>query len=415
MNLSAGKFFFLIPYLLLLAVGLTIPSDGNHADLNLKAISFVAAATCFIAYLGVFEITPQTSCLIYYSCQMVVILLIGCLFSLFNAWDFSSFLDQSKIIFITFFVWFLTLFYTLENVLTFKLFFRTIIFANFAYCLFKAFIIALLILKIISLNQLEHSFNFRVMSMTLAGAVTRLQTSVDIVTPFLLFFVLISDKLNISFSTTFKSIYLIFAIIALGFSFSRYLSLVALVAISLFFIMANLRQKVITLGISALIVTALFMSIKTDTLIDLVSLRFFSQEAISSDTTRSDQVLALSKEFLKRPLFGKGIGSYSLEVVRDLKNPHSYEVQWLALVMQMGLIGICLFALPMLMIYKYIFMMPKLFLKISVATMFSLWLLAGLFNPFLLSIASGIVYALFSVVTLLSLKSQVKDAIPIRH
>ena len=80
----------------------------------------------------------------------------------------------------------------------------------------------------------------RYMSMAiLQGNLSRLQTSVDIITPFLLFFVLQGNRLNLRFSRRFVYFYLFISIPAIFLSFSRFLYGVAAVSAILYWLTLN--------------------------------------------------------------------------------------------------------------------------------------------------------------------------------
>jgi hypothetical protein len=107
------------------------------------------------------------------------------------------------------------------------------------------------------------------------------------------------------------------------------------------------------------------------------------------------QIQALYREFDQAPLLGKGLGAYAVDNIRDFQLKHYYEVQWMAFLMQFGLLGVLLLMIPLGMVsYRYC-LAPFSMQKLSFLLMFFLWIFSGFTNPFLLSLTSGIVYTLF--------------------
>jgi hypothetical protein len=127
----------------------------------------------------------------------------------------------------------------------------------------------------------------------------------------------------------------------------------------------------------------------------VIELRFFSEQSSKSDETRNSQVKSLIKEFEEVPFLGKGLGGHTEEGIRDNKLKHSYEVQWVAFLMQFGIIGISLIISALLLILWPMASPPFTVEKGSLLCMFLLWVLAGFTNPFLISLTSGLIYAIF--------------------
>lgn len=85
---------------------------------------------------------------------------------------------------------------------------------------------------------------------------------------------------------------------------------------------------------------------------NLITAVDFSQGTLSADALeRRLQFMALTDEWGDNPLLGKGHGSYSYNSIRDVDAPWSYELSYIALLFQTGLIGFGLYAAGIIWIY----------------------------------------------------------------
>ena len=136
----------------------------------------------------------------------------------------------------------------------------------------------------------------------------------------------------------------------------------------------------------------------------VVTLRFSSNVADSSDIARVLQNRALVEFFFDAPFFGHGLENYSTQIIRSIDLPYSYESQVLALCGQVSIGGILLFVFLLLNYYRksisvergnYIYQFSVLLLLID-------FIAAGFFNPYLLSSTAaaslGMIFALFKFV-----------------
>lgn len=392
------RWIFIIPYLLLLVVGMIVPSDGSHGTLSLKSLAFISSTISLLLY-AIFYCRwngVQIKQLLFLSAA-VSFLTIWVVISLVQGeTQISSMADQFKLFVLTVSVAAMSLFVAEEKLLSYQTFLKIIIYSNFFYSVFKLTMVGLYFLGLLDLKFFLTKVGIRYMTMAIYGNVTRLQTSVDIVTPFLLFFVLQSKQLQVVFSKSFKSSYLIVSVFSIFLSFSRFL--LGITAASLFLYWCN-RQVIGKMRgvLSILIIGLLAVSwIGVERVQSIIEMRFFSSLAMDSDAVRTKQINALLHEFEEYPLLGKGIGAYSGTVIRDAINFHSYEVQWAAFLMQFGLFGLTLILIPLGWIGLQFLHFPLSWMKFSCFCIYLLWLISGFFNPFLISLTSGIIYGLFA-------------------
>jgi O-Antigen ligase len=123
------------------------------------------------------------------------------------------------------------------------------------------------------------------------------------------------------------------------------------------------------------------------TLAVTLSHRFLGQASATSDQERIEQMARLSDTFVEHPVAGTGMGSSVPGYLRSTTIPYSYEVQWYALAMQFGLIG-----LSWLVVNFYIFFRSQRILprdRFYANAVVLLWALAGFTNPFLTAVGGA--------------------------
>lgn len=180
-----------LPYFLMVIMGLLLPSDGNHGLFSPKSLSFLAAFFSIAAYflfrgrMSLYQLK-----LICFALCAATFLLIWFLLGIMESSQTGSAIDQMKLFLITLAVALMTLYLLSENIITPQKILRIVIVANFTYSFFKVFLVVLHLLNLINMWSVLDMLGVRFMSMLILNGIVRLQTSVDIITPFLLFFVL---------------------------------------------------------------------------------------------------------------------------------------------------------------------------------------------------------------------------------
>lgn len=394
--------FWVWPYFAMLVIGLMMPSDGNHGILTPKSLSFLSCFGMLLFYtLFRYRITRYQLGLISFALASISFLLI---WMFIGHWQKSEWLDgafdQFKIFAITIATVMMTLNLVHEGLATREKILKIIIYANFIYSLLKVMIVVLHFAGIINMWRWLDFIGIRYMSMAmLQGNLSRLQTSVDIITPFLLFFVLQGKHLNLGFSRRFTYFYLIVTIPAIFLSFSRFLYGVAVVSALLYWLTLNFTGFLRVLILTIILTMFGIAWVGLDKVQILIQERFFSYDNKMSDQVRIDQINALMEAFDTVPVLGKGLGGYVETLVRDGMIQYSYEVQWVAFLMQFGLLGFMVLLIPVLLISYKLFLPPFSKVKLGFLGLFGIWLLSGFTNPFLISLTSGIVYSIFLLVS----------------
>jgi len=392
------RYLILIPFIALLFAGFAVPSDGSHGILSIKSLAYLSTIVSLCFYLLIrrsfnFEQWKLLCFLLGSAAFFGVWAIIGILYSETSP---VVILEQFKIFWLTVSVAIISIYYVSDRVISFQSLLKTVISINFIYSLVKVLVVTLHAFKIIELWKYVEIYGIRYMSMDIFdSSLARFQTSIDIVTPFLLFFFLQSKDLGIKWSKLFQIIYPIVTLGAVFLSFSRFLIFVTILSFMLhaFTLKMNKLLVIIPIAIAAIIYS--FSLIGFENVYKVIEKRFFSSDSFFSDQTRTYQINYLTKEFLEYPIFGKGLGGYVKDEVRDPILPYSYEVQWAATLMQFGMAGLLLILFPLYLIGKSLLDSPLNKHKVAFFILFLSWLASGFTNPFLLSLASGIIYSLF--------------------
>jgi len=380
----------------MIMTGLLLPSDGNHGIMTPKSLSFLGSIFFFIVHLVTRDkISLYQAKVLSFSIFFGSFLLIWLFLGLDDdQTNHSAPFGQFKIFVITLSFVIMTL-YIANELIRPESIIKMMILTNFAYSVIKLFLIILNILNIINLFAIMEMLDMRFMSMEMASGFSRFQTSVDIATPFFILFVLQSDRLNLKFTTGFKYAYCLISAISIIFSFSRFLMGVAFLSGILFVATLN-KTKILRAFFIILAFLALFVClVGFDLVSTMIERRFFSNDNYYSDLTRTQQIDALIEQFFKAPYFGMGLGGYVKDFIRDPGILYSYEVQWVAFLMQFGIFGLGLLLIPVGFICSQFLNFPFSRVRISFLCLFLVFLLSGFTNPFLISLASGIVYSIF--------------------
>lgn len=388
-----GSYFLLTAYFILIASGIVIPSDGSHGILSPKSLTFLLAVVALFTHILFNPILNEpVRKLISFSSYLV--LLLGILLAFGLAYP-SQAIDQFKLFIITIFVPLVSLYLVFRGLIEAKTLMKFVIYVSFIFSFLKLSLVALHMAHVIDLFKLMEKAGIRFMSMGIYGSLARVQTSVDILTPFALYFALMHKRFDFTLSKTFMAFFIPITWFALVLSFSRYLFLLGMMAHVCYWLTLNHKKLTWTLfRISWLIVLLTFL-IGPVKVAQVLEKRFNSEHSERSDIARKIQIESLSDAFFVNPILGKGMGGFAEDSIRDSSFKHSYEVQWAAFLMQFGIAGLALLLTPIFYIFYLLFPLDRL--RTSLFIMFILWLLSGFTNPFLISLTSGIIYSIFVV------------------
>src|SRR6185437_13330958 len=88
------------------------------------------------------------------------------------------------------------------------------------------------------------------------------------------------------------------------------------------------------------VAAALLAAVAAAMLAATLSDRFIGAASADSDQERAEQMERLSRQFVEYPIAGTGMGSSVPGYLRSITIPYSYEVQWYAMAMQFGILGL---------------------------------------------------------------------------
>jgi len=386
-------------FLALVSTAALFPSEGSRGLLNPKAIALILFTFSFTAYFFTErkckenDITSLGGAFLLLASMAVWIAIA---FSNGQI-ETSSILDETKLFLITFIPFYGAKILHERGDLQFSSFVKTLVYANCLYSLAKIGFLLLVFLKIVSFSTFMEVTGIRVMSLDVAGSFNRFLTSCDLFTPFLLFFVASQKRFNLSLNKYFVVFYIPLSLLSVGIAFSRVFLFIALFSLFLAILLQFQKRALLALYTSIFFALSITAVVGPEKIYSMIELRLFSRENNASDVVREGQIEALLEEIYKRPLLGLGMGGYSHEIIRDKEVLHLYEVQWLALLAQFGFLGLPLLLLPVFTLFfsflKSMLTMERFFLFI----LFCGWISSGATNPFVLSLASGVMYTLFSL------------------
>lgn len=388
---------WILPFYILLLAGVLLPSDGSHSVISLKSLGFIGTALSLILHLA---LHPKMEARQFK--LLGIFLFFVCFLGVWTLWSdlhqaapVQSQLDQFKIFLITGFVLMAGVYYVNARCTDAQTIFKVAIYGNFTYSIIKVLLVAGHVMGVVNLFDILAMLGVRFMSMEIMGDFSRLQTSVDILTPYLLYFVFQSEKLGLQFPKGFKSIYCVVAALSIALSFSRFLIFAGCISYLLYVLTLKGKKLAIAGGVGLALLLAGITAVGWENTALLVQKRFFGSETSVSDQIREQQIEDVMVEFEQQPLMGKGMGTYSHRNVRDADLKYSYEVQWVAFLMQFGVIGVALMLIPICWMAGQFIVPPITIVNLSFMALFLLWILSGFTNPFLISLTSGIVYLLF--------------------
>jgi hypothetical protein len=269
---------------------------------------------------------------------------------------------------------------------------RILFLSSYAFCVLK--IILLIIFILFGNDGLNNSslllFSKPQYKYTILLFFSRIYYAFDYLLP-LIFFILncrYFSKFHLSYNLFLRNTIFVIAILI---SYSRGVYL--LFFISLFFLYLLNYKKVNTYILFFLVpIVFYFFDLKSA----LVN-RFLSQDTLRSDSVRQIQLDFFINNFSFNSLFfGKGIGFYDQLNIRDINQYYNYELQFLYLLLQIGIVPLLLYIFIILSPIKIRYLNNKniLFLFLLVILYFSL----SLTNPILINNYVVFIFVLLSFV-----------------
>lgn len=219
----------------------------------------------------------------------------------------------------------------------------------------------------------------------------RLEFSADILGGFALFALLAPSLSGVRFSLTRKLVFCLVILLGSGFlAYSRYVWFIYVVSTFTAMIVERTWRMMAVTVLAMLVLCVPFY----DVFQTIFEARFLSVGTDVSDAGRVAQARALMDEVKARPILGKGIGTHSNAYLSSDANLYAYELQWLAFLMQFGIVGETGILL-LVAASAWDLILAKHPAKLWVLFLFSLWLLASWTNSYLTSSFAGATFGLF--------------------
>lgn len=251
--------------------------------------------------------------------------------------------------------------------------------------------IAMIVLVFMSPANLDIINTFISEDMTPMGSLgmaglERLYSINDYLIPFLYFYI---DRINIS-RTTATLVKALF-IISIVLSMTRYIwvAFTALLALNLL-----LNRQFRSIVISSLFLLILLVVVNEFTQIKIIDaiINRTGEEGSLSVSVKKEQIFYLYREIADYPLFGKGIGTYVEDYIRNERLKYGYEVFALLIFMQFGVLGAM--SLAVLMIAPFIRWISASNFRLSKKMLFAfvallIYLTSSFTNPVILSVTSA--------------------------
>lgn len=224
-------------------------------------------------------------------------------------------------------------------------------------------------------------------------AISRISFMSDYILPIAIY-ILTKEIVN-NRMTLFKTITLVFLVLSVILSLSRFLWVIGAASIALALMHEIKKSK--SVFILAIAVMLILYALTLPSVQEAINFRFNSNDADLSDLARQLQYNAIIDSIAKYPLLGQGLGYYLPTLIRSSAAKYSYELQIPALAMQVGLIGTLLFfSIILSKLYKSALNL-NLYDKCIYIILIILWLIGGFFNPVIISSSGGIAFLLLYV------------------
>jgi hypothetical protein len=282
---------------------------------------------------------------------------------------------------------------------------RSFLFAAFTYSLLKLALVAAISVGLVTfagvrsffLEVLDYSF----VSMLIIPGLVRAQFINDVTLPIALaILVLFREPHELGLRPSLRHVMTAAFLAAVVLAFSRWLFLLTAVVTAGWFVLYAIRRAT-TLALALLVglvgIGVAFVVLDGPALTRALLERFDSPAVEASDALRREQVAAMLDEIAQRPLLGKGVGSYAPAAIQSVRQPYSYEVQWLAILLQLGVVGTALIALPLVALLGHALRAPDRRRALVVLVVTVLWVASGFTNPYLISSTSGVVFGILAI------------------
>jgi hypothetical protein len=378
-------------FLVQLFLAVCLPG-GSVLGLNLKLISsglFLVAFVLYVVAGGPFFSHAE---IIF----MGVVAAFLCFWSLVGVLngqaDTGQILSQLRLIAMAILVAWLSIFAIRRGLVTAERLITVIIYGMFCASAVKVALVAASVFSNIDPIQITRSVfgEESVEAYPILFGLVRLDFAQDILGAFALFALLAPSVSGVRFGRTSKLFICIVVVLGSGLlAYSRANWFIYVVSI---FVAMIVQRSWKTMAVTVL--AALLLCVSFYDVLNAVYEDRFVREAESSDTGRIEQARALMGEIKARPILGKGMGAHVNTYISSGTQKYSYELQWLAFLMQFGIVGE-LGILLLVAASTRDLVMAKHPAKPWMLLLFVLWLLDSWTNPHITGSFAGATFGLF--------------------
>lgn len=232
-----------------------------------------------------------------------------------------------------------------------------------------------------SLGAVQTALGFESVTDNIGFGIQRLQFPSDIILIFLTSCYWGRRKIS-------SLVFLVSVTICVFLSFSRYLFVAYLACLLIRYIRIRRLDLIST---TALVISPLLILLFSVSLVN----RFGGEGTKVSDNTREEQIHYLSEAVSEHTLIGSGVGSSVNDYKRSESIPFLYEVQWYAMAMQLGLIGLLWFFINLMV--PLIDSIHSNQYRTFCFAVTAVWMAGGFTNPFVISLGSAFGFAILMI------------------
>jgi hypothetical protein len=372
-------------------VAVCLPT-GSILGLNVKAVLFVVSAASFLAFIcsDIREwptLSEQTFLAAFTACLCFWTIL-GLLTGESEIMEvFVQLKDVASTVLIAWFCFF----FIRRGLLQPESIVKSVVYATVVVGLLKiGLIVSSIFLHADPVQTIESVFGeASLVSGDIGLGLTRLEFSSDIVGAFSLFAILCPSVSGVRARRHIVAAMVLLLVISGLISYSRYIWFVDLFAV----VAALLIERRFKLLLLSTLAVAALAGVFYEEVGPLFTARFSSTQVTDSDLTRVEQSKSLLQEIEGHPLLGKGMGQHA-QVIRSEQNRYSYELQWMSLLMQTGILGVAVI-LCLIFATARDLIAVRGPVQLWLAALYLLWLLGSWTNPYLTSSFAGATFGMF--------------------
>ncbi len=366
---------------------------GSIFDVNVKTVLFALFAISFVLFIvDQIEEWPTLSEQLFLGIFVMCLCFWAIIGLLRGESKIIEVLLQLKDISSTILLAWFCVFFLRRHLLTPESVIRSVVYAASMVGLFKVgLILSLVVWHMNPVQMIESVFGeASLVSGDIGLGLTRLGFSSDIVGGFAIFAILCPSVSGVRLRPRYVAPLMLMLVISGLLSYARYIWFIDLFAI----VAALVIERRFKLLLFSLLTMGVLGGVFYETLTPLFVARFSSEQTSDSDLTRIEQSKALMDEVKARPMLGKGIGQHTQESIRSEQNRYSYELQWMALLMQIGIVGVTAILILVVAAARDLWAIRGA-TKIWLAALYLLWLAGSWTNPYLTSSFAGATFGMF--------------------